>query len=65
MVLWDFIEQYMFPLFGEISPYALERVRDAFWIVLGLILIHLFLYLPYKAFLCLIQKTKWKGKWIF
>lgn len=64
MALWDFIEQHLFPLFGEITPYALERVRDTFWIVLGLIIVHCLLYLPYKAILCLMHKCKWKGKWL-
>ena len=63
MVLWNFIVQHIFPLFGEISSYALERVRDTFWIVLGVIIIHFFLYLPYKALMCLLHKCKWKGKW--
>ena len=64
MVLWNFIEQKIFPLFGEISPYALERVRDIFWIVLGVILIHFLVYLPYKGLLALMNKCKWKGKWL-
>ena len=64
MPLWDFIEQHLFPLFEEITPYALERVRDTFWIVLGVIIIHFLLYLPYKGLLCLVHKCKWKGKWL-
>ena len=64
MVLWEFIETKIFPLFGEISPYALERVRDTFWIVLGVIVIHFLLYLPYKAILTLMRKCKWGGKWL-
>jgi len=64
MVLWDFIEQKIFPLFGEITPYALERVRDAFWIVLGVVIIHFLVYLPYKGILALMRKCNWKGKWL-
>lgn len=64
MVLWEFIETKIFPLFGEITPYALERVRDTFWIVLGLIIVHFLLYLPYKAILALMRKCKWGGKWL-
>lgn len=64
MVLWEFIETKIFPLFGEISPYALERVRDTFWIVLGVIVMHFLLYLPYKAILALMRKCKWGGKWL-
>lgn len=40
MVLWDFIEQYLFPLFGEITPCALEKVQNIFWITLGVIIVH-------------------------
>lgn len=64
MPLWNFIEQYILPLFGEITPYALERVRDVFWIVLGVIIIHFLVYLPYKGILCLMRKCQWKGKWL-
>ena len=64
MVLWEFIETKIFPLFGEITPYALERVRDTFWIVLGLIVVHFLVYLPYKAILALMRKCGWKGKWL-
>lgn len=64
MQLWNFIEMYLFPLFGEITPYALERVRDMFWIVLGVIIVHCLVYLPYKALMCLIHKTHWKGRWM-
>lgn len=63
MTLWEFIETKLLPLFGEITPYALERVRDTFWIVLGLICVHFLVYLPYKGLLCLMHKCKWKGKW--
>lgn len=65
MVLWDFIEQYLFPLFGEITPCALEKVQNIFWITLGVIIVHFFVFLPYKALLCLMQKCKWRGKWLF
>ena len=64
MPLWDFIEQYLFPLFGEITPYALERVRDVFWIVLGCCIVYARVYLPFKGLLCLIHKCKWKEKWL-
>lgn len=64
MPLWNFIEQYIFPLFGDITPYALERVRDAFWIVLGAVIIHFLVYLPYKGILALMRKCKWGGKWL-
>lgn len=64
MPLWDFIEQYIFPLFGEITPSALEHVRYVFWIVLGVVIIHFLVYLPYKAILALMRKCNWKGKWI-
>lgn len=64
MPLWNFIEQYIFPLFGEITPYALERVRDTFWIVLGVVIIHFLIYVPYKALLALMKKCPWRGRWI-
>lgn len=64
MPLWDFIEQYILPLFGEITPYALGRVRDIFWIVLGIIIIHFLVYLPYKGILCLMRKCPWKNRWL-
>lgn len=64
MPLWDFIETKFLPLFGDITPYAHERVRDTFWIVLGVITVHFLLYLPYKALLALMRKCKWKGKWL-
>ena len=65
MALWNFIEEYLFPLFGEITPYALDKVKNIFWITLGAIIVHFLLYLPYKAMLCLMRKCKWGGKWLF
>ncbi len=64
MPLWNFIEQYLFPLFGDISPYALERVRDIFWIVLGCCIVYFLVYMPFKGLLCLMKKAKWKEKWL-
>ena len=65
MVLWNFIERCLFPLFGEITPHALEKVQNIFWITLGAIIVHFLVFLPYKALLCLMHKCKWKGKWLF
>ena len=62
MPLWNFIEEKLLPLFGEITPYALERVRDTFWIVLGVVIVHFLVYLPYKGILALMRKCNWKGK---
>ena len=64
MTLWDFIEQKLLPLFGEITPYALERVRDTFWIVLGCCIILALVYLPFKGVLVLMGKCKWKDRWL-
>lgn len=64
MPLWNFIEQYLFPLFGDISPYALERVRDIFWIVLGCCMVYFLVYMPFKGLLCLMKKARWKEKWL-
>ncbi len=64
MPLWNFIEQYLFPLFGDITPYALEKVQNIFWIVLGSAIVHFLVYLPYKGILVLMKKCKWKGKWL-
>ena len=65
MALWNFIEEYLFPLFGEIPPDSLDKVKSIFWITLGVIIVHFLLYLPYKALLCLMRKCNWKGKWLF
>ncbi len=64
MVLWNFIEQHLFPLFGEIPPEALEKVQMIFWITLGCVIVHALVYLPYRGMLALIHKCKWKGKWL-
>ena len=64
MVLRDFIEQHLLPLFGEIPANALDKVKMLFWVVLGAVIVHLLVYLPYRAFLCLIHKCKWRGKWL-
>ncbi len=64
MPLWNFIETYILPLFGDITPYALERVRDMFWLVLGGCIVYFLVYLPFKGILCLMHKAKWKEKWL-
>ena len=64
MTLWDFIEQKLLPLFGEISPWALERVERIYWIVLGCCIVLALVYLPFKACLVLLGKCKWKDRWL-
>lgn len=64
MPLWDFIEQYLLPLFGEIPPDALEKVQHYFWITLGCCIIYFLVYLPFKGILCLMHKAKWREKWL-
>lgn len=64
MTLWEFIETKLLPLFGDITPYALERVRDIFWIVLGCCIVYFLVYMPFKGILALMHKCKWKEKWL-
>ncbi len=64
MTLWDFIEQKLLPLFGEITPYSLERVRDIFWITLGCCIVFFLVYLPFRGLMSLIGKCKWKDRWL-
>lgn len=64
MTLWEFIETKLLPLFGDITPYALERVRDIFWIVLGCCIVYFLVYMPFKGILVLMHKCKWKEKWL-
>lgn len=60
MVLWDFIETYIFPLFGNVPAETLEDLKVLFWIVLGSIVIHFLVYLPYRGILALMRVKKWR-----
>lgn len=60
MVLWDFIVQYIFPLFGTIPEEALGYLELLFWLVLGGIVIHFLVCLPYRGILALMRVRKWR-----
>lgn len=60
MQLWNFIEEYLFPLFGDIPADALADLKTLFWIVLGSIIIHFLVYLPYRGILALMRVRKWR-----
>lgn len=60
MQLWNFIEEYLFPLFGDIPEDALADLKTLFWIVLGSIIIHFLVYLPYRGILALMRVRKWR-----
>ena len=64
MPLWNFIEEKLLPLFGEITPELLDRVRGMFWSVLGFCVVYFLVYLPFKGILCLMHKCKWKDRWL-
>ncbi len=59
MVLWDFLEKLLFPLFGDIPSEAINMgwfgtftitqiLQLIFWLVVGGSAIHLLCYLPYR-----------------
>ncbi len=60
MKLWDFLVQYIFPLFGTVPEKTLEDLQVLFWIVLGSICIHFLVYLPYRGILALMRVKKWR-----
>lgn len=60
MKLWDFIVSYIFPLFGEIPADALADLQTLFWIVLGSVIIHFLVYLPYRGILALMRVRRWR-----
>ncbi len=73
MVLWDFIETHLFPLFGSIPSdpinlgilgqfSVLQFLQFVFWAVLGGIIIHFLVYLPYRWILALMRVKRWRGK---
>ena len=73
MVLWDFIEQHLFPLFGTLPTEAInlgwlgeftvvQILQLIFWLVVGGCIIHFLCYLPYRWILSLMQVKKWRGK---
>ena len=73
MVLWEWIENQLLPLFGTVPTdpinlgilgefSALQFLQFLFWAVLGGIIIHFLLYLPYRWILALMRVKKWKGK---
>jgi len=60
LTLWDFLVEYIFPLFGTVPEKALEDLQTLFWIVLGSICIHFLVYLPYRGILALMRVKKWR-----
>lgn len=60
MVLWDFIVQHIFPLFGTVPEETLADLQILFWLVLGGCIIHFLVYLPYRGILALIRVRKWR-----
>ena len=64
MKLWDFIEQHIFPLFGDIPAESLEFAQKIFWIFVSFAVVYFLVYLPFKGILCLMHKAKWKEKWL-
>ena len=64
MTLWNFIEERLLPLFGEIPAAALDKVKMIFWIALGSIVVYVLVYLPFRWIMHLIGKCPWKGRWL-
>ena len=62
MVLWDFLVQYIFPLFGAVPEDVLTDLQRCFWCILGLCCFHFLIYVPYRGILALIGFKKWRKK---
>ena len=73
MVLWEFIETKIFPLFGTIpteeinlgwfGTFApLQFIQFLFWLAVGVCTIHFLYVLPYRWILSLMGVKKWRGK---
>lgn len=61
MALLDWITSLLLPIFGDITATegALSTFNQIFWLVLGCVIVHFVIYVPYRAFLHLIQYRKW------
>ena len=73
MALWNFMEQYLFPLFGDIPTEMINMgwfgqfsiiqiLQLGFWIAIGWITIHFLVLLPYRWILSLMQVKRWRSK---
>ena len=73
MVLWNFIETQIFPLFGTLPTDVINMgwlgewsvvqiLQIVFWLTVGCAVIHFLCWLPYQLILSAMQVRKWRKR---